>query len=636
MLNVTQALSEQGPLAKRVQGFQFRAGQLEMALQVERTLDDMDVLVCEAGTGTGKTFAYLVPALLSGRQVIVSTGTKNLQDQLFHRDLPPVREALGVPVSVALLKGRANYLCLQRLAVHSASPASLAPETVADLATIEDWAGRTRSGDVAELGVLSEQAAAWRLATSTTDNCLGSDCPRYDDCHVLKARRAAQEADIVVVNHHLLFADLALRQEGFGELLPGAHGVIVDEAHQLPDIATHFFGISLSSAQVAELARDARTVAALEAGDVPELPSVTRALESALQAFHRSLEGRGGRVAWEALTRDGAVSRAATGLGAALAELDGALESLAERGKELRAASRRCQMQRQKLDALAAEADGEHVRWLEIESRSFRWHASPLEVADLFAAWMQEQGCAWVFTSATLAVGSDVAPFAERLGLGECRQRVWGSPFDYAHQALCYLPPDLPEPPDDAHTDAVIDAAVPVLEASRGRAFVLFTSHRALARGARGLEERLTFPLLVQGSVPRDELLRRFRETPHGVLLGTASFWQGVDVRGEALSCVIIDKLPFAPPDDPVNEARAEALKARGRDPFLELQLPQAVIALKQGVGRLIRDVDDRGVVVLCDPRLLSRFYGRVFMDSLPPMPVTRELDDVKRFFAEA
>jgi ATP-dependent DNA helicase DinG len=636
MLNVTQALSEQGPLAKCVRGFQFRAQQQDMALQVERTLDEMEVLVCEAGTGTGKTFAYLVPALLSGRQVIVSTGTKNLQDQLFHRDLPPVREALGVPVSVALLKGRANYLCLQRLAVHSATPGALDPETAADLATIRDWAGRTRSGDVAELGVLGEQAAAWRLATSNTDNCLGSDCPHYDECHVLKARRAAQEADIVVVNHHLLFADLALRQEGFGELLPGADAVIVDEAHQLPDIATRFFGLSLSSGQVAELARDVRTAVGLEAGDVPGLPPLTRTLEAALQSFRQGLEGRGNRVAWEQLGEDAAVVAAVADLRSALAELDAALEPLAERGKELRSVRRRSHLLVEKLDTLAAEADGERVRWLEIEARSFRWHASPLEVAEMFATWMQEQDCAWVFTSATLAIGANLAPFAERLGLGECRQRVWESPFDYAHQALCYLPPDLPEPREEGYTDAVIDAVVPVLEASEGRAFVLFTSHRALARGAERLEDRLEFPLLVQGTGPRDELLRRFRDTPQAVLLGTASFWQGVDVRGEALSCVIIDKLPFAPPDDPVNEARARALKTQGRDPFLELQLPQAVITLKQGVGRLIRDVDDRGVVVLCDPRLISKFYGRVFMKSLPPLPITRDMDDVESFFAEA
>ena len=451
---------------------------------------------------------------------------------------------------------------------------------------------------------------------------------------MLKARRAAQAADIVVVNHHLLFADLALRQEGFGELLPGADAVIVDEAHQLPELATRFFGISLGSGQITELARDARAAYEQEAGDVPGFPPLTRELESSLRALIEALATYAPRIAWDAIRHQAPVAAAVDELRGALAALSEALDPLAERGRALGAVQRRAGELSDKLAHLSADSSEESVRWLEPGAHSLRWHASPLEVADLFSQWTAEQGGAWILTSATLAVGGQIEPFAERLGLGDARMRVWESPFDFAHQTICYLPRGLPEPRDRAYVSAVVDAIVPVLRASEGRAFVLFTSHQSLQRAAEQLGERLDYPLLVQGTAPRDELLRRFRTTPRAVLLGTASFWEGVDVRGEALSCVIIDKLPFAPPDDPINEARARALKEAGRDPFMEHQLPQAVIALKQGVGRLIRDADDRGVVVLCDPRLLTKAYGRVFIHSLPPMPLRRDIEDVVDFFA--
>ena len=635
MLTVTQALAEGGALARRVEGFHARPQQQAVATVIERTLDEGGVLICEAGTGTGKTFAYLVAAVLSGKRVIVSTGTKNLQEQLFHRDLPQVRDALAVPLVTALLKGRANYLCLQRLGAHSMAAGHLPPDVNADLALIKAWAGRTEDGDRAELAQVPEGADAWRLATSTADNCLGGDCPHYGDCHVLKARRAAQAADMVVVNHHLLFADLAIRQEGFGELLPGADAVIVDEAHQLPELATQFFGISLGSGQLTELARDARTAYEAEAGDVPGFPALTRELESSLRALIEILAAFAPRTAWEPIRSHPPVSAALEALRRALMALGEALQPMAERGRALATARRRARELGDKLALFSGDASDQSVRWLELGPHHLRWHVSPLEVADMFSGWVAEQGGAWILTSATLAVGGNIAPFAERLGLGDARMRVWDSPFDFAHQTLCYLPPGLPEPRHSGYVSAVVTAVVPVLRASEGRAFVLFTSHRALRQAAEQLEERLDYALLVQGSAPRDELLRRFRTTPRAVLLGTASFWEGVDVRGEALSCVIIDKLPFAPPDDPINEARARALKALGRDPFIEYQLPQAVIALKQGVGRLIRDAGDRGVVVLCDPRLLSKAYGRVFIESLPAMPLCRDIEDVVGFFAQ-
>ena len=633
MFTVTEALAEEGPLEKCVEGFHGRPQQQEMAAVIARTLDENGALVCEAGTGTGKTFAYLVAAVLSGKRVIVSTGTKNLQEQLFHRDLPRVRDALAIPLTSALLKGRANYLCLQRLAVHSAAPGQLEAAVGADLATIRAWAGRTEDGDRAELAEVPEGAAAWRFATSTTDNCVGSECPHYSDCHVLKARRAAQAADIVVVNHHLLFADLAIRQEGFGELLPGVDAVIIDEAHQLPELATRLFGVSLASGQLTALARDARAAYEAEAGDVPEFPPLTRALESSLHTLIVALAGFAPRIAWERVREHAPVVEAVDGLGRSLAALAEALEPMAERGRTLGAIARRARDSSERLAMLSAASTQESVRWLELGAHSLRWYASPLEVADLFSGWTREQGGAWILTSATLAVGGHIELFADRLGLGDARMRVWESPFDFERQTLCYLPPGLPEPRDSHYGGAVVAAIVPVLRASEGRAFVLFTSHQALRLASKALEECLDYPLLVQGTAPREELLRRFRTTPRAVLLGTASFWEGVDVRGEALSCVIIDKLPFAPPDDPITQARASAMKASGRDPFMEYQLPQAVIALKQGVGRLIRDADDRDVVVLCDPRLLSKAYGRVFIDSLPPMPRSRDIDDVVEFF---
>ncbi len=633
MYTVAEALAQDGPLKDAVEGFHARPQQQALAAEIERTLDEGGVLICEAGTGTGKTFAYLVAAVLSGRRVIVSTGTKNLQEQLFHRDLPRVRDALAVPLDSALLKGRANYLCLQRLDVHAAAAGHLDPAVSADLARIRAWAGHTKEGDIAELAEVPEGAAAWRLATSTTDNCLGGECPRFDDCHVLKARRAAQNAELVVVNHHLLFADLAIREAGFGELLPGADAIIVDEAHQLPELATRFFGVSLGSGQLGELARDARSAYEAEAGDVPDFPPLTGALEASVRVLTDALAGGAARLSWDQARQRQAVVDAVAGLERALAALGDALEGLAERGRDLGGVARRARELAVKLDELSGASSEESVRWLEIGAHGLRWHASPLDVAAPFSQWTREQGGAWILTSATLAVGGHIAPFAERLGLDDARMRVWESPFDFERQALMYLPPGLPQPRDEGYVSAVVAAMVPVLRASEGRAFVLFTSHKALRRASRELEALIDYPLLVQGSAPRDDLLRRFRTTPRAVLLGTASFWEGVDVRGEALSCVIIDKLPFAPPDDPVNEARARAMKAAGRDPFMEYQLPQAVIALKQGVGRLIRDADDRGVVVLCDPRLITRAYGRIFIESLPRMPICRDIEEVVDFF---
>ncbi len=633
MLSPLQILGPDGPFSQLIDGFAPRAAQQELAEAVAGALVQHSLLVAEAGTGTGKTFAYLVPALLSGQKVIISTGTKNLQDQLFHKDLPLVRKALAVSVDVALLKGRANYLCLHRLQLAMTEGRFHSRTEVSELHRIERWSATTSSGDIAELTSLAEDALIWPQVTSTADNCLGGECERFDDCFLMQARRRAQEADVLVVNHHLLFADMALKGEGFGELLPGANAFILDEAHQLPETASNFFGISVSGNQLLELCHDTVDEALREAGDDGQLRRSAELLEKAVKDLRLAFGIEQRRGPWQEIAaRDGFEAA----LGEVAAGLDGlhaALEPSAARGKGLENCLRRCE----ELTARFAQVTGgppEYIHWYETHTRSFSINLTPLDVAPMFSAQLHAHPCAWIFTSATLAVGERFDHFTHRLGIGEAQTCRWESPFDFPHQALLYVPPDMPEPNSPLYTSAVVEAALPVLEASRGRAFLLFTSHRALQEAATLLEGRLDYPLLLQGQMPRSRLLERFRELGNAVLLGTGSFWEGVDVRGEALSCVIIDKLPFASPGDPVLQARIEVMRSGGGNPFMEYQLPQAVIALKQGVGRLIRDVSDRGVLVLCDPRLGSKGYGRVFIDSLPPMSKTRQLAVVQRFFA--
>ncbi len=605
-----------------------------MAVAVAQALQCRQRLLAEAGTGTGKTFAYLAPALLSGRKIIISTGTRNLQEQLYHQDLPLLREALGVRVATALLKGRSNYLCLQRLARTETGGRWPNRRQAAEFVRIRAWAGRTRRGDISEVDDVSENSPLWSQVTSTADNCLGQECPHLSSCYLLQARRRAFEADIVVINHHLLFADMALKEEGFGELLPGADAFILDEAHQLPDVAGHFFGLSLSSRQLDELARDTLLEQRREAADFAAPAERAMALEKAVADFRLALGIEAGRAAWRTVAGRTAVTAARQALQTALHELQQALQLAAVRGKGLENCWRRSGDLAGLLEQLTQPAAVDSIQWFETRSRGFSLNLTPLEVASGFRACLQRYPGAWIFTSATLAVGDSFAHFAARLGLEECVTLRLDSPFDFARHALLYLPGGLPEPAAPHYTAALIEAVTPVLEASRARAFLLFTSYRALREAAALLEGRLDYPLLVQGSLPKQALLARFRELGNAVLLGTASFWEGVDVRGEALSCVIIDKLPFASPGDPVLEGRINAMRQHGDDPFLNYQLPHAVITLKQGVGRLIRDVRDRGVLVLCDPRLRSRSYGKVFLDSLPPMPRTADLAEVQRFFA--
>lgn len=634
MLSSHASLGPDGPLADHIANFSPRSEQQAMADAVEHAIIDNNVLICEAGTGTGKTFAYLVPALLSGKKIIISTGTKTLQDQLYHRDLPTVREALGVPVLVSQLKGRGNYLCKHRLDLAAEQGRFRSKSLLAEWRKVLSWSRSTEAGDIAELTTLAEDAAIWPHVTSTIDNCLGQDCEHFSECYLVKARRRAQEAEVVVINHHLLLADMALKEEGFGELLPGANAFIIDEAHQLPETAGQFFGLSLSSRQLFDLVRDVHLEQLQDARDMPELAEHASSLEKAVNELRLAMGDQRGRHNWREVSTRKEIDKRFAELSVCLEELLEVLEIAAERSKGLESCARRCGDCLERLSLLRNDETTDHVKWCEVFTRSMTMHATPLDVAAIFRSHIEARPAAWVFTSATLAVGKSFEYFARRIGMPDANTAQWDSPFDFGKQACLYIPQNLPEPNTHDYTKSVVEAALPVLKASRGHAFMLFTSYRALNIAHDLLKDKISYPLLVQGSAPRSELLRQFRETSNAVLLGTGSFWEGVDVRGEALSCVIIDKLPFAMPDDPVLQARLAVLKKAGGNPFMEHQVPTAVIALKQGAGRLIRDKDDHGVLMLCDPRLYGKPYGRIFRASMPAMPVTRDIKDVQAFYA--
>ena len=629
-------LGPQGPLARVIAGFESRREQQHMADWVGEALATRSMLAIEAGTGTGKTFAYLVPALLSGRQVIISTGTRTLQDQLYHRDLPTVGAALGRPARVALLKGRANYLCLHRLELAESMPQlpGMPAPNARMLARIRRWSRGTSTGDLAEVRSLRDTDPVRAAVTSTRENCLGSSCPAYARCHVVAARREAQASDIVVVNHHLLLADLAMKDEGFGELLPGAEAVILDEAHQVPEIAAQFFGLEFSARQCALLARDA--LAELTRLGLAGTPARERiaGLESAIAEATVALGGGRDRTDWLELPDRfvAALERIREALAAAAPELAAADPE----DPGLKQAMRRAAKLAGSLEAIMDAGADDGIRYAEAGRGGFSLAFTPFEVASRLGELMRAQGGAWIFTSATLAVGEDFSHFLGRIGAPAARAVRIESPFDFESQARIFLPEGLADPASRDYTACVVEAALPLVEAAGGRGFLLFTSHRALAEAARLLEARPGFrdryPLLVQGEAPRESLLARFRELGNAVLLGTASFWEGVDVRGHALALVVIDRLPFAAPEDPLLKARLEGIRRRGGNPFHEFQLPQAVLALKQGFGRLIRDREDFGVVMLADPRLRTRGYGRTFLAALPPATVVTDVQEAASF----
>ncbi len=630
---------QQGPLAAHIPGFTTRAEQIGMATQVAAALRSQGRLVVEAGTGTGKTFAYLVPALLSGRRVVISTGTRTLQDQLFARDLPTVARAIGKPVRIALLKGRANYLCLHRLdlAQQQATARGLRKEVAVGLPRVREWSLVTRRGDIAELTSMTESAPVWPWVTSTRDNCLGPECPAFDRCHVVQARREAQAADVVIVNHHLLMADLMLKEQGFGDLLPHADAIIIDEAHQLADVASLFLGFTVSGRQLQSLARDLAIEMVAGAPHVDSAAAQT--LERQLIDIQDSFPGS--RERWEFGDWPAAAIEAITSTEESVKALANALAPAAENHAGLASVQRRALELSGRLNALTAAPTEElaAVRWAQKSADTVALHYRPVDVASQLSELIREHAGAWVCASATLAVGEDFRHFTARVGMDEAVTVRFGSPFDYAEQALLYLPTGIDPPASPRHTQQVVEAALPVLAASGGRAFLLFTSHRALREAAELLARRLgptpPYPILVQGEAPREALLTRFRNFGNAVLLGTSSFWEGVDVKGPALSVVVIDKLPFTVPDDPVLKARLAAIERRGGNAFFEEQVPQAVITLKQGVGRLIRDPEDFGVVMLCDQRVRTRGYGRIFLDSLPAMPRTHQVEVVSHFLRD-
>jgi ATP-dependent DNA helicase DinG len=638
---LAEILGPAGPLADALPGYTSREQQIGMAEHVAAALNERRQLIVEAGTGTGKTFAYLVPALTSGRRVIVSTGTRALQDQLFHRDLPTICGVLGRPVRVALLKGRANYLCRHRLDVaeQQAYTRGLKREVATALPKVRAWSHTTRKGDIAELPNIGEQDPVWPWVTSTRENCLGAECPQFEDCFVLAARREAQAADILVVNHYLLMADLVLKEEGFGDLLPGADAIVIDEAHQLPDVAAQFLGYNVSTRQLTALSKDVAGELLLAHQMAGRVDSAISALDAQVAAVLGAAGGQESRLEYAQWPER--LLEALHGLGGRARDLADAIAPLS--GPDGEAAFTRLQERllenAGRLDALTADELPGGVRWAEMSTRSVSAHYAPVDVASQLSALLETQPCAWILTSATLAVGEDFSHFKRRSGLASATTVRFESPFDFPNQALLYLPKGLGDPGAPGHTKDVIKVALPLLEASGGRAFLLFTSHRALREAAEELYrhwgESPPFPVLIQGGASRDQLLRTFREAGNAVLLGTGSFWEGVDVKGPALSVVVIDKLPFAMPDDPLLKARLAAIKAQGGNPFFDEQVPQAVIALKQGVGRLIRDEADIGVVMLCDTRLVTKGYGRSFINSLPPMKRTREFDEVRMFLQE-
>ncbi|KAF3983847.1 MAG: ATP-dependent DNA helicase [Methylococcales symbiont of Hymedesmia sp. n. MRB-2018] len=635
MTELESFFSIDGSLSKVIQGYLPRTSQLEMATAIANSIDSNQNLIAEAGTGTGKTFAYLVPAILSAKKVIISTGTKNLQDQLFNKDLPLVRKAISTPFNSALLKGRANYLCIYRLQNALNTSFGFSKQDAQALNSIKAWSMQTKVGDISEVSDVEEGDPVWSQATSTVDNCLGQECPDYADCFLAKARKKAQESDIIVVNHYLLCADWSLRETGFGELLPDAEVVVIDEAHQLSEIASNFLGTSLTARQLNELTTDTLAEYFKDAKDMPQIRTVCEDLQFEVKDLRLAFGVELQRGDWKEIEQNPKISNALTAVHQQLEKLADHLQVASVRSKGLESCFDRVEEIEQRLDSLINDDSGQWIRWYETHSKSFTFNKTPLDIAAEFEQFMRQHKASWIFTSATLSVAKNFDHFAKGLGLNGTEGQSWESPFNFSSQSLFYHPKGLPKPTELNFTEKVVEFALPVLQASKGRAFFLFTSHRALKIAAEILQDRIDYPLLVQGTRAKAVLLEQFKQEGDAILLATSSFWEGVDVRGNALSCVIIDKLPFSSPSDPVLKARLRAMEKQGRNPFFEHQLPSAVIALRQGVGRLIRDVSDQGVLMVCDPRLLKRTYGQMFLDSLPAMSRTRNIIEVEAFFRQ-
>lgn len=640
MSDLSAIFSAYGLLAQSVADYRPRAQQLEMAQAIDDAMTRRKILIAEAGTGTGKTFAYLVPALLSGGKTILSTGTKTLQEQLFYRDIPAMRAALKIPASLALLKGRANYICHYHLEQTLASDQVFfsSRQDSYHLTQIERYAANSSHGDKSGLDSVPEQASIWQHVTSTRENCLGSDCPYFKQCFVMEARKRALSADLIVVNHHLFFADIMLKDEGLSDLLPTCDAVIFDEAHQLPEIASLFFGESVSTGQLLALSRDTIIEATLSAQDFKPLPDAANEMEKAAFDLHLTIGEKNTRLSSTLAKQRRGFSPALDKLKAALLQLNTLLESQASRSKGLEGCWQRALALTGKIEHWQKQENNQdYVGWVESYSQSLQLNTTPISIAETFNKQLESANRAWIFTSATLSVKGDFSHYQQVMGLNEAETSTWESPFDFPNQALLYVPTQLPDPNDATYIENIIAAALPVIEASRGRAFFLCTSLRAMQQvyellKAAFADKQLDLPLLLQGQETRSAMLERFRQLGNAILIGSQSFWEGIDVRGSALSLVIIDRLPFASPDDPVLSARIDQYKKSGRNAFMEYQLPHAIISLKQGAGRLIRDETDRGVLMICDPRVISKSYGKRIWQSLPPMKRTRDLQTVADF----
>ncbi|MCT8728504.1 ATP-dependent DNA helicase [Glaesserella parasuis] len=632
---ITDAFSPEGTLSQNIHGFRPRDAQLEMAQAVGRAVKFAKSAVIEAGTGTGKTFAYLVPALLSGKKTIISTGSKNLQDQLFNRDLPTIQKALKYKGKVALLKGRANYLCLERLDQVIAMGVVGDKSVLADLAKVRKWHTGTKTGDLSECITIAEDSPILPQLVSTAESCLGSDCPNYKECYVVQARRRALEADVVVVNHHLFCADMAVKETGFGELIPDAELIIFDEAHQLPDIASQYFGQSLTSRQLFDICKDSNIVYRTELKDLAQLGKASDHLQKVVQDFRLLLGDGNKRGNLREILQDPKVIEGFAKLNENIDFLSEVVKKSLGRSETLDKIFERLAEVKAQLKRLGNTSVVGYCYWYEINGRSFGLHITPLTVADKFGEQMRANQVGWIFTSATLEVGGKFDHFCQRLGIENAEQMVLQSPFDYARQSLLCVPRYLPDT-NKSHTLTELGQLLkPVIEANNGRCFLLCTSYFMMRGLADFLREQSSLSVLLQGETSKSRLLEKFIAEPNSVLVATQSFWEGIDVRGDALSLVIIDKLPFTAPDEPLLKARMEDCKLQGGDPFNDIQIPEAVITLKQGVGRLIRDVTDRGAVIICDSRLVMRQYGSTFLKSLPPSKRTRDLAKVLTFLKE-
>ena len=669
---VAAAFAPDGALARALPDFEPRGGQVEMAAAVARVFERGGVLLAEAGTGTGKTLAYLVPAILKRERVLISTGTKNLQEQIYFKDIPALRQALDVPFTAAYMKGRANYLCLHKLDQLNQGVGLAANDVF--LPIVREWAGRTQSGDRAELQELPEDVGFWNDVAATADTCLGTDCPRYDDCFVTRMRQRAAEADVVIVNHHLLCADASVRQSKFGEVIPACSRAIVDEAHQLEDVATQYFGFSVSNYRVEELARDAErlAMAAAIAGRArDDLDKAIDALRDGARGFFTDLafahrgDGRGRNEerirATPASLCD--ASDAAACLTGALDLVQATLASIAtvplkrdttgdhaldsrrvrlqpdrdpdeDHSEDFAAVAARAATLRDELRFLLRVNDEGYVYFVEFRGRGIFLRAAPIDVSTIVHDLLLDKMHTTVLTSATLTVDGSFDYVRTRLGIRRADEIRLASEFDFARQAILYLPPKMPDPRSETFAVAASREVIEILKRTRGRAFVLFTSYATLRSVQALAEMALDYPIFVQGTAPRSQLLNQFRATANAVLFATSSFWQGVDVAGDALSCVIVDKLPFASPGDPITAARIDAIRTRGGDPFGEYQVPLAILTLQQGLGRLIRHRRDRGVLAVLDPRLRTKGYGRRFVASLPPAPIVHDLARVDAFFS--